>query len=137
MRSGISIFRILLQDTSGKFDTCKPQFQKKNEPRTAEVGVISKAQKYSRNNYCEIFQLSGYPLIEFKNFPKKVALYRKNPKGGPFGLPSSFGSIRNFCGLVRDSNPRSPASKKATENGIVSTKMRLQIWNLDHGYIVA
>ena len=29
-----------------------------NKPGTAEVGVISKAQKYSRNNYCEIFQLS-------------------------------------------------------------------------------
>ena len=29
-----------------------------NTPETAQVGVISKAQKYSRNNYCEIFQLS-------------------------------------------------------------------------------
>ena len=29
-----------------------------NKPRTAQVGVISKAQKYSWNNYCEVFQLS-------------------------------------------------------------------------------
>ena len=27
-------------------------------PGTPQIGAISKAQKYSRNNYCEIFQLS-------------------------------------------------------------------------------
>ena len=53
----------------------------------------------------------GYPLIEFENFRKKVAQCRKKPKGGPFGLASTFGSIKN-CGLVRESNPRSPASQK-------------------------
>ena len=35
---------------------------------------------------------------------------KKTAKGGPFGLPSIFGSIQ-ICGLVRESNPRSPASQ--------------------------
>ena len=34
----------------------------------------------------------------------------KTAKGGPFGLPSTFGRLK-VCGLVRDSNPRSPASQ--------------------------
>ena len=29
-----------------------------NKPGTVQVGVISKAQKYSKNNYCKIFQVS-------------------------------------------------------------------------------
>ena len=44
-----------------------------------------------------------------KVFGKKSRIVPKKPKGGPFGLPSTFGSIRKFCGLVGDSNPRSPA----------------------------
>ena len=37
---------------------------------------------------------------------------KKNPKGGPFGLPSAFENIKKTCGSVRDSNPRSPASER-------------------------
>ena len=96
-----------------------------NKPGTAQVGFISKAQKYSRNNNRKNFffrktilvkkkhkaekpkkrpfrlfqrflqtenlkKLKRYPLREFKNFRKNV------PKGGPFGLPSTFGSIKNL-----------------------------------------
>ena len=43
---------------------------KNNKSGTAQVGVISKAQKYSRNNYCEIFQLSRSAEKYPKNFPK-------------------------------------------------------------------
>ena len=50
--------------------------------------------------------------MEFNNFRKKKShSAEKNPKGGPFGLASTFGSIKT-CGLVRESNPRSPASQK-------------------------
>ena len=94
-----------------------------NMPGTAQVGAISKAQKFSRNNYCERFQLShsaehtrkGFPrdsktalflnwspLIEFKSF-RKNRIVPKKPKG-PFGFTYPFGSIKN-CGLVRESNP--------------------------------
>ena len=51
-----------------------------------------------------------YPLRELKIFRKRSHSAKK-PKGGTFGLPSYFGRIRIFCGSVRDSNPRSPASQ--------------------------
>ena len=35
----------------------------------------------------------GYPLI---NFEKKSNSAEKNPKGGPFGLTCTFGSIKNL-----------------------------------------
>ena len=38
----------------------------------------------------------GYPLINFKNFRKKSHSAEKNPKGGPFGLTCTFGSIKKF-----------------------------------------
>ena len=38
----------------------------------------------------------GYPLINFKNFRKKSHCAEKNPKGGPFGLTCTFGSIKKF-----------------------------------------
>ena len=48
--------------------------------------------------------------MEFENFEKKSHSAKK-PKGEPFGLASTFGSIKKI-GLVRESNPRSPASRK-------------------------
>ena len=53
----------------------------------------------------------GVPFDRIRLFSKKVALCRKKTKGGPFSLASTFGSIK-ICGLVRESNPRSPASQK-------------------------
>ena len=47
----------------------------------------------------------GYPLIKFKNFRKKSHSAEKNPKGGPFGLTCTFGSIKiepTLSGLVED-----------------------------------
>ena len=41
----------------------------------------------------------------------------KKHKGGPFGLTSTFGSIKN-CGLVRESNPRFPVSQKVSRSWI-------------------
>ena len=38
----------------------------------------------------------GYPLIKFENFRKKSHSAEKNPKGGPFGLTCTFGSIKKF-----------------------------------------
>ena len=37
----------------------------------------------------------GYPLTKFKISEKSHSV-EKNPKGGPFGLTSTFGSIKNF-----------------------------------------
>ena len=51
------------------------------------------------------------PFERTEQFSEKSHSAEKNPKAVPFGLPSTFGSIRKFCGLVRDSNPRSPASQ--------------------------
>ena len=38
----------------------------------------------------------GYPLIKFENFRKKSHSAKKKPKGGPFGLTCTFGSIKKF-----------------------------------------
>ena len=85
-----------------------------NKPGTAQVVFISKAQKYSRiNNWKNLEKF----FFKKKGIWKKMShSAEKNAKGGPFGLPSTFGSIKN-CGLVRDSNTRSPASKTPENPG--------------------
>ena len=50
--------------------------------------------------FLETENARGYPLIEFDNF-RKVAQCRKKPKGGPFGLASTFGSIKNLLFSAR------------------------------------
>ena len=55
--------------------------------------------------------MQGVPFDKIRYFSKKSHSAEKNPKRGPFGLASTFESIKN-CGLVRESNPRSPASQK-------------------------
>ena len=60
----------------------------------------------------------GYPLINYKNFRKKSHSAEKNPKGGPFGLTCTFGSIKKIYGLVRESNPRTPAGSKMEDEQI-------------------
>ena len=56
----------------------------------------------SRQTVCVL--LNG--KTQLKNFRKNVAVFL-------FGLPSTFGSIKN---LVRESNPRSPASQKISRS---------------------
>ena len=61
-----------------------------NKPGTAQVGFISKAQKYSRNNNWKnlekLFFLSKKYLVE------KSRIFLKNPKRDPLGLLNVF-----FC----------------------------------------
>ena len=38
----------------------------------------------------------GLPLIKFENFQKKSHSAEKNPKGEPFGLTCTFGSIKKL-----------------------------------------
>ena len=40
------------------------------------------------------------PFDRIQKFSEKSRIVPKKPKGGPFGLHSTFGSIRNSCGLV-------------------------------------
>ena len=48
------------------------------------------------------------PLIEFENFRKKSHIVpKKTQKSGLY-----FWKHKKICGLVRESNPRSPASQK-------------------------
>ena len=53
----------------------------------------------------------GYPLIEFENFQKKSHSAEKKLKGDPLVSPLFLEALKK-CGLVRESNPRSPASQK-------------------------
>ena len=107
-----------------------------NKTGTSQVGAISKAQKYSRNNYWKhlekkifSFQKKAFflkmshnveklkkrpfrlikrfykpkiqknarvPFDRIRKFSKKSRIVKKKPKGGPFGLASTFGSIKNL-----------------------------------------
>ena len=49
-------------------------------------------------------KIKGVPFDRIQKISKKNL-------EGPFDLQSTFGSMRKFCGLVRVSNPRSPASR--------------------------
>ena len=54
----------------------------------------------------------GYFLTKFKKLLKKESLgadRKKRPKGDPLISPPLLEAIKNY-GLVRDANPRSPAS---------------------------
>ena len=54
----------------------------------------------------------GYPLIEFENFRRKSHSGEKKPQGGTLWSRLYFWKHKQICGLVRESNPRSPASQK-------------------------
>ena len=51
-------------------------------------------------------------FLQSENFKKMQGgtLLQNSKNGGPFGLTCTFGSIKNY-GLVRELNPRSPASE--------------------------
>ena len=51
-------------------------------------------------------------MFETKYFKKSETAEKKSKKG-PFGIHSTFANRKNL-GLVRDSNPRSPASETLT-----------------------
>ena len=83
-----------------------PKNSKRGHSGSLNVFTNRKLQKNAR----------GYPLIESENFRKKSHTAEnktnKNETKKTFGLASTFGSIKKICGLVRESNPRSPASQK-------------------------
>ena len=64
-------------------------------PKNSQKEAIQAHSTFSTNRK---FQKNarGYPLINFKNFRKKSHSAEKNPKGGPFGLTCTFGSIKKF-----------------------------------------
>ena len=51
-------------------------------------------------------------MIDLENFQKNVAQCRKKPKGETFWSRLYFWKHKKICGLVQESNPRSPASQK-------------------------
>ena len=61
-------------------------------------------------------KFKGVPFDRIQKFSEKCRKVPKKPQRGPFGLPSTFGSIK-ICGLVRDSNPRSSASQTPENQG--------------------
>ena len=63
----------------------------KNSKRGHLVSVsVFTSRKFQKNS-------RGYPLIEFENFRKKSHSAEKTQRGeGPFGLASTFGSIKKF-----------------------------------------
>ena len=59
----------------------------------------------------------GVPFDRIRKFSKKSRIVpkktkQKNETKKTFDLASTFGSIKKFYGLVRESNPPSPASQK-------------------------
>ena len=63
-------------------------------PKNSKRGHLGSLNVFT-NRKLEKMQ-GGYPLIEFENFRKKSHSAEKKPKGGPFGLASTFGSINKF-----------------------------------------
>ena len=54
----------------------------------------------------------GDPSIEFESFRKKSRTAAKKPKGGLLWSRLYFWKHKKICGLVRESNLRSPATQK-------------------------
>ena len=80
---------------------------KENKPGTVQVGFISKAQKYSRNNNWKNLEKK----FEKKYLVKKVAYCRKNPKRDPLGLLNVFYKPKTSknskgCPLIEFKNSR-------------------------------
>ena len=78
-------------------------------PKSFERGHLGSLNVFRNQKIQKISR--KYPLMEFNNFRKNSHSAEKNPTGGPFVLASSFGRLK-VCGLVRKSNPGSPASQK-------------------------
>ena len=79
------MIKICLQ-TRGREIAVSHVEKKCNKPRTAQVGFISKAQKYSRNNnwkHLEIF-------LSKKVFGKNSRILPKNSKRDPLGSINVF-----------------------------------------------
>ena len=72
----------------------RPLYQSNNKPGTAQVGAISKAQKYSRRNYWKHLEKKIF-FFQKKVFGKKVAQCRKT-KQRPFRLIKRSFTNRKF-----------------------------------------
>ena len=56
--------------------------------------------------------MQGVPFDEIQKFSKKKSQSaEKNPKGDPLVSPAVLLEAEKYYGLVRESNPRSPASE--------------------------
>ena len=69
-------------------------------PRRDPLGSLNVFYKWTTSK-----KFKGVPFDRIQKFSEKSRILPKKPKEGPFGLPSTFGNIKNF---VPDSNPRSP-----------------------------
>ena len=134
----------------------------RNKPGTAQVGFISKAQKYSRTNHwknLEIFfskklfgkkkshmaekpkkipfrlikrflqienfkKFKGVPFDRIEKFSEKKCriVPKKSAKRGPFGLPSTFGSIKNLWFSAR-LEPTLSCFSDPRKSGLTSKKL--------------
>ena len=60
-------------------------------PKRGHLGSLNVFYKPKTSKKCKL-----YPLIKFENYRKKSHSAEKKPKGGPFGLTCTFGSIKNL-----------------------------------------
>ena len=73
-------------------------FEKKNiGPLLREVTLLDFTMNFIGKKTTLFVKTSR---VRPKSAPKKRRIVPKKPKGGHFGLPSTFGSIRTLCGLV-------------------------------------
>ena len=79
-----------------------PKNSKRGHSGSLNVFTNRKLQKNAR----------GYPLIESENFRKKSRIVpKKTQRGDPSVSPAVLLEALKYYGLVRESNPRSPASE--------------------------
>ena len=77
----------------------------KNRKRS-HLGPLNVFYKPKTSKKCK-----GYPLMTFENFRKVSQSAEKTQRGDPLVSPAVLLEALKYYGLVRESNPRSPASE--------------------------
>ena len=100
---GSKIFKEQLLEKFGKFFFSKKIdffFEKKyflgrTMPKNSKRGHSGSFNVFYKPKTSKKFK--GVPFDKFRKFSKKSRIVpKKNPKGGPFGLTCTFGSIKKF-----------------------------------------
>ena len=77
---------------------------RRNKPGTAQVGAISKAQKYQKDFKMSKYWWIGTTFMNKKIMKKSLTISKKNWKGGPFGIfqqPFCCKTPKNWRGAFR------------------------------------
>ena len=75
-------------------------------PKRGHLGPLNVFYKPKTSKKCK-----GYPLMIIESFRKKSQSAEKTQRGDPLVSPAVLLEAKKYYGLVRELNPRSPASE--------------------------